>query len=265
MAEIGAPFGKTPDPLANDWSAVAPYVASVIAPAFAFSFNVGYFFAIDISWFTFFTLSEHIVFAIKVLPVGIGGAIILWIALSLSEHFDETTCKAPHNRLNAISCRFIQYCKSSTIFWIWLNFVLICALLVALLMHRIGLSLSVLAVAAGAVAHHLTRPQSKSFENILYWATNLIMITFIVGYVSGHWWLISYQQHSLIGVGDKFLVGNIIATGEQRAIVWQSRYDSPWISRCLGQNLQRGMIINTEEGKWRAIHLDERNDISLCP
>jgi hypothetical protein len=63
-------------------SSIAQYVRPVIAPTFAFAFNIGCFIAIDINWFTLFNLTEHMVFAIKALPIAIGASICFEIALS---------------------------------------------------------------------------------------------------------------------------------------------------------------------------------------
>jgi hypothetical protein len=43
-----------------------------VATGFAFSYVVGYFLAFDISSFSFFSLSEHVVFALWALPIAIG-------------------------------------------------------------------------------------------------------------------------------------------------------------------------------------------------
>jgi len=57
-------------------------IVPLVATSFAFAFVVGYFFAFDISWFPFFSLSEHIVFALRALPVAVGAAAFFLIALT---------------------------------------------------------------------------------------------------------------------------------------------------------------------------------------
>jgi hypothetical protein len=54
---------------------------SAAALAFAFSFNVGHFYVIEINLFTQFTVSEHIVFAIKALPVALAILILFEVVL----------------------------------------------------------------------------------------------------------------------------------------------------------------------------------------
>lgn len=46
-------------------------ISSVITLSIAITFDVGYFFGIDINMFTFFTLSEHVLFSIQWLPLSI--------------------------------------------------------------------------------------------------------------------------------------------------------------------------------------------------
>ena len=60
----------------NEWSlkdltVAVPFVAS----CFAFAFVVGYFYAFDIPWFAFFSFTEHLVFALRALPIAIGGSV----------------------------------------------------------------------------------------------------------------------------------------------------------------------------------------------
>jgi hypothetical protein len=53
----------------------------LIAATIAVSFDVGCFYAIDISFFTLFSLSEHIVFALEALPIAL--IILLLITIIL--------------------------------------------------------------------------------------------------------------------------------------------------------------------------------------
>jgi hypothetical protein len=49
----------------------------VVGSAIAITYDVGYFYALDINFFTVFTISEHIAFALEILPVAILATIIL--------------------------------------------------------------------------------------------------------------------------------------------------------------------------------------------
>ena len=65
----------------KDMTAAAPFIAT----SFAFAFNVGYFWSIDIGWFSLFSLSEHVVFALRALPVAIGASIVFMIGLNFAQ------------------------------------------------------------------------------------------------------------------------------------------------------------------------------------
>ena len=53
----------------------------VVASGFAVAYNVGYFLAYDISWLPFFSLPEHVVFALRALPIAIGASVAFLIGI----------------------------------------------------------------------------------------------------------------------------------------------------------------------------------------
>jgi hypothetical protein len=57
----------------------------LVAIGFALAFEVGYFYSIDIGWFSFFTLSEHIEFALRALPIAIAGTVLFLLLLFMHE------------------------------------------------------------------------------------------------------------------------------------------------------------------------------------
>jgi hypothetical protein len=71
----------------NNLTVVVPVTAS----AFAFAYVVGYFYAFDIAWFPSFSLSDHLVFALRALPVAIGASVGLLTALRCSP--DHRLCR----------------------------------------------------------------------------------------------------------------------------------------------------------------------------
>jgi hypothetical protein len=48
------------------------------------SWHVGYFYSIDIGWFSFFSVSEHIEFALRALPLAVAALVILAILIDAS-------------------------------------------------------------------------------------------------------------------------------------------------------------------------------------
>ena len=53
------------------------FLLPVMGSAVAVSYDVGYFWALDIKMFTMFSLTEHIVFALEALPIAIIGSLVL--------------------------------------------------------------------------------------------------------------------------------------------------------------------------------------------
>ena len=66
---------------------------SFIAIACALSYDVGYFYAVDISFFTLFSLDEHFLFAIQALPIALvillSGALIAIFAFSEKSQIED--------------------------------------------------------------------------------------------------------------------------------------------------------------------------------
>jgi hypothetical protein len=72
----------------------------VFGSALAITFDVGFFYGLGISYFTLFSLSEHIVFALEALPFGLLAALILpctFLALSLSSRFERRFYESADN------------------------------------------------------------------------------------------------------------------------------------------------------------------------
>jgi hypothetical protein len=191
----------------EDWVQKLVAIVPMVAPAFAFAFVVGYFLAFDISWFPLFSLSEHIVFAIRAFPIAIGASVALLITL---------TRPTLRNRLT--------YRIAVTL---WILFLILSAIL-AFRYGHLGLGVSFLLVALGAYFYHsqhgdlglqklhfTLRPwirpartidsekaqapipvapstdaddDSISVKNILYWAITLTVACLMVGSVSAWAW-----------------------------------------------------------------------------
>ena len=44
---------------------------------FAYAYVIGFFLASDLAWFSFFSLSEHVVFAFRAIPLAVGASVVL--------------------------------------------------------------------------------------------------------------------------------------------------------------------------------------------
>jgi hypothetical protein len=190
----------------KDLIAVVPLLAS----AFAFAYVVGYFLAFDIAWFPFFSLSEHVVFAIRALPVAIAALVILLIVTEF-----------PH------------LLKRATRAWvIFLAF----AAVIAVLGNHLGLAAGFVAVAIAANIHNKKSETNMSSATILNLAAQLMMTSIIIGFASGNAWrLYSYLPDYLHGFpfartmhvhlkGDNGTdphEGHVIFVGDSRILIYE--------------------------------------------
>jgi hypothetical protein len=148
-------LGLTPAEL-KDYAPVIT-VVPIVASGFAVAYNVGFFLAYDISWLPFFSLSEHVVFALRALPVAIAASVVFMIGVI-----------------------------EGSVFWyraLWIG-VLVIAMLKALVDAHFGLSLVFLYLACRAIRHHVI-PLKNQCVNILYCGASVMLLSLVVGYLSG--------------------------------------------------------------------------------
>ena len=147
-------------------------IVPVTASSFAFAYVVGYFYAFDISWFAFFSLPEHLIFALRALPIAIGASVGLLIALRFSTL--ERRWKWLQNRLNWLVLGWIG--------------VLAAAAVLAFAGNHPSLSLSFLLIAAGSYIYNDISGPRSPFASVLFWAITLMVLCLMVGFVSGSSW-----------------------------------------------------------------------------
>jgi hypothetical protein len=138
-------------------TAAGPIVASI----FAFSYVVGYFYAFDISWFPFFSLTEHLVFALRAIPVAMAASAVLLASLNIME--DKAKFEFIHSR--------------SRLWRIVWAIILVGIALYAARYNHAGLALSLLAISLSTFM--LTSASTLEI------GINLSVVCFIVGFASG--------------------------------------------------------------------------------
>jgi hypothetical protein len=153
----------------------------VVASGFAVAYNVGYFLAYDISWLPFFSLPEHIVFALRALPIAIGASVAFLIGII-----------DPPQDLR---------------FWfekLWI-YALVVAAVLAFVNAHLGLSLVFLLVTIGAIRYRKTPSQNPSV-NILYWGISMMLLSLMVGYVSAKGGKLIWETEKLLGASHYSVV-----------------------------------------------------------
>lgn len=140
--------------------AAAPIVP-IVASSFAITYNLGYLLAFDLSWFSFFSLTDHVVFALRAIPVAVGLSVAFLIGF-----IDPPG--------GGITYRF------AVLSIVALGFV---TALLGFLSGHIGLFLVYLFVMGRAFIHRNLSHRTSPF-NILYWGVVITLMSLIVGYLS---------------------------------------------------------------------------------
>src|SRR5262249_10782872 len=121
----------------------------------------------------FFTLSEHIVFAIRALPIAIAAVVLLVVGL--------TVPRLINRRWQLVMASFV-----STV--VWPILLLLVAVYVAVLHHYL-LFATVLLLAIAAFVRRWTFSAREPLANILYGSITLIALSFAAGFASQKvWW-----------------------------------------------------------------------------
>jgi hypothetical protein len=186
-----------------------PVVAPVIGSGFAFAYVVGYFYAFDVAWFPFFSLSEHLVLALRALPMAIGASVGLLIALSPVD-------------------RRWKWLRKNTRWFVsgWIVILIVLAVLASTSKH-FGLAVSFLGIAFGTwLFHYRSTPPSFSVR-VLYWAATLMVLSLILGFASGSAYRIPrnfrYERCMSVDTGSNHWVGHLISAGALSVLI----YDYP--------------------------------------
>lgn len=187
---------------------VAIPVAPMVAGAFAFAFVVGYFLAFDIAWFAFFTLSEHAVFALRALPIAIGISSAFLIAFQLAKN------AKPEGRL--------RHC----LYYGWIVFLVGTGAAIIPYNHA-GMSVTLFLIAIAVFFYH-TRPSIRTpFVAFLLGATNMMLLTVVVGVFSGSSWQWPALQPDVRAMGIKvegqnnYVRGHVIFAGGDNVLFYE--------------------------------------------
>src|ERR1700722_16788500 len=162
-----------------------PAFMPVIASSFAFAFVVGYFYAFDIAWFAFFSFPEHLVFALRALPIAMGASVGFLIALRFSD---------PESQWSWFKK------KSHWFVYGWMCVLAAAAFVAIMFGNHLGLAVSFVLIATGAYVYKNVPgdiPGSRApLATTLNWAITLMVLCFMVGFLSGNSWRIDwFSQH----------------------------------------------------------------------
>jgi hypothetical protein len=189
--------------LLKDDTTVIPFLLS----GFAFAYVIGYFLAFDLAWLPFFSLSEHIVFALRALPF----AVAALVALLFAKEF-------PH--------------LLGRVILVWIC-VLWAAAVIALMTRYFGLFVTFAVVAVATRIYYKQYQNDNNAAAMPYLAAQLMILSLMVGYLSGtilkadgfiddhipHWFSRSMHVH-LIAEKNDARNGHVVFVGDQRILFY---------------------------------------------
>jgi hypothetical protein len=196
---------------------VLPKVMPVVAGSFALAYDVGHFSSFDINWFSFFSLSEHVQFALRALPIAIGASVIFLIGLNFFEIQSNW-------KWLASTIAWVES-KSTWLKGAWLCFLIVAAIFVLYEYRYFSLSISIVAVILGTLIYHSVS-YPHGFARIVYWAVVLIVLSFTVGFATRMLWFLSPPTYySVIERADgSRLRGHVMHPGEIGVLFYE--YDA---------------------------------------
>ena len=163
---------------------------STAMSSFAFAYVVGYFSVFDIAWFPFFTLQEHIVFALRAIPIAIAVTAILLVpvtisTLELTPTTDEQSNPKTSSQGHLESLLIWSQTKGS--WWIFSGWLILLTIVMLYFLEKnhFGFGVSVLMFIIGSIVTHIERSRLYYIVRYAYWSANILFVCFIFGMISG--------------------------------------------------------------------------------
>jgi hypothetical protein len=181
----------------------------VLAVALAITFDSGYFWAIDINFFTLFSLSEHLVFAIEAIPDVLGVMafcslflpLLFWLIPDI-KHYNKWTLRAS----SAVLALIFAYL-------VWRRHYLM-----------IELQSCIVALLLGALIVRRQFPERRRESLIGLAVGSAFLMSFTLGFSIGHFYLhvTEFHPHSILLKESTAVVGRIVRSGERGILFVES-------------------------------------------
>lgn len=175
------------------WAEVAVRLPALLS-LFAIAFVVGYFYAIDIAWFSLFSLSERIVLVLRSLPIAIGAT--LFMLMMIKRSFDDEIVgnfkplellsieDSVGLNIEKLRANFHERPGLMTLKVGWLVIVIIATLYMFHTRH-VGTGISFLSVVVSTIYFEFMITFRKPSMHIMYWGIKVAIMCLFVGYISG--------------------------------------------------------------------------------
>jgi hypothetical protein len=140
---------------------------------FAFAFVIGYFYSINITWFTFFSIEEHLVFALQGLPVALGGSVILLILVSISHHSSGWGITSERKKL---------WLRRIGVIWM----IALSGSIAYFVQHKsVAGPFCFLSLIVGVYCFTFIHSPEDKFVHVMYWGINVAVLCLLVGSMTG--------------------------------------------------------------------------------
>ena len=206
----------------------------LFASSLAITYDVGFFFGIGLGFFSFFSLSEHLVFALQSLPFAIPPVLILllwfssgWYSYRLRQrdgavsNADDTVPKL--SKLDSLALRFRKIVRTTP--WLWP--LLIGMLILSLFFHAWKGQYTQAFLLGCAVVYAAMAPdlhaawKNRSQVLMVTCAVAALILSFVIGLQRANAVLNSQSASEMIGV-DKNLVSARLIRGGDKGILFLS-------------------------------------------
>lgn len=193
----------------------------------AIAYDVGYFSGVDLRFFSFFSLSEHLTFALEAFPSAalISAAFLLSAILILTRAANDAVSsrkrRRPRNRRNVwrlILYAILIYYLAATMFAvIWEELELLAVINAS----------SVLVITFILIHREPANPtKSKVMKLAVLSAANFVLATFLFGFFAAKIYLVTDANNHVIWMADaEGRVGKVLRSGERGILYFDQQAD----------------------------------------
>jgi len=206
---------------------VLTFAGPLLASSLAITYDVGFFVGIGIGFFSFFSLSEHLVFALQSLPFAIPPVAVLllwsttgWYGYRL-RHRDGTVSSEDTepklNKLGSVAISCIEFMRARLWFQrLWIGMIILSVLIDAWRgQYAIAFLLACLLIYLAKTPDLHAAWKSRSPVLMVACAVAALILSFLVGFQRANAVLTSQSTSEMIGVDEKLLPARLIRGGDK--------------------------------------------------
>jgi hypothetical protein len=184
--------------------------APIFASAIALTFDVGYFSGIDINYFTLFSLSEHLVFALEALPLAFP-VVAVFLLYMFAFKWGELR-STPKRDAKITKATLRDHLHK---FWVFEAFILLLLTFSIFRHNAVGIVVGFGILIAGIVMRLAPWFFLTTAVLFTYGAIFLLTLTFVAGYEAARTYLAYDFAPQVLSMNDRELHGKLIRSGER--------------------------------------------------